>query len=51
MVTRKTPNLPRIASLAYKRGLDAQILGHGEPKYEAGGNGVGHVEALGVVVN
>src|ERR1700680_2240509 len=45
------PNLPRIASLAYKPSLDAQILGHGEPKCEAGGNGVGRVKALGVVVN
>jgi len=47
----KPPNLPRIASLAYKRALDAQILGHEEPKCEAGGNGVRGLEALGVVVN
>src|ERR1022692_1295547 len=48
---RSLPNLPRIGSLAYKRSSDAQILGHGEPKCEAGGNGVGSVDALGVVVN
>src|ERR1700736_6662326 len=34
------PKLPRIASLAQKQALDAQILGHGEPTCEAGGNGV-----------
>src|SRR5271168_2268120 len=37
--TMEPPKLPRIGSLAYKRSLFAQILGHGEPKCEAGGNG------------
>src|SRR5258706_11736402 len=49
---KKNPlKLPRIASLAYKPTLDAQILGHGESKCEAGGDVVRHRCALGVVVN
>src|SRR5216684_9373020 len=45
----KPANPPRIASLAYKPTLDAQILGRGESKCEAGRDGVGSEEALGVV--
>jgi len=47
---KKLPKLPRIGSLAYKRPLFAQILGHRESKCEAGGDGVNRLEALGVVV-
>src|ERR1700693_2419306 len=48
---RHHPKLLRFGSLADKRILDAQILGHGESKCEAGGDGVGRAEALAVVVN
>jgi hypothetical protein len=51
LLASQPPKFPRTRSLAYKAFLDAQILGRREPNCEAGGDGVGLVDALGLVVN